>query len=117
MEYIKDWRIWLICVVIVIIIENPITAWCDDQRPTLSCEDKSYSSADWKPFVYKPEKPDSEKFKKDFSLKFDNLRIKWRKINMVETKYKMTDSLNFRHRVIADDLSSYQTVALFTFEW
>lgn len=83
------------------------------------CKDKYYDldNLDWGRFNYEPEKTEEDKFKKDMSLRFDALKFNWRKINMFETKYNFTDSINFRHQVQATDLSTVQTVALFTITW
>ena len=92
MEYLKDWRIWLMCLVVVIVIQLSDWAWAESHN-------------------YKPEKK-----KTTIDLKFNDLKFKW-KLNKVEAKYKIIDNVNFRVNFTAKDFNEADTLALFTFEF
>ena len=109
LEYIKDWRMWLICVVIVIVIENPITAWCFE-KPTsvdwityadnvLQLEDNFEDPANKvRPSLWHDYDPDP-RFKtknKKHEVGFKAFSLRWHKINAIQTRFDVSNYLDLR---------------------
>ena len=91
MDYIKDWRIWVLAIIILVIIRFPLFG---------------------EEIKVEPEKKQS----KNIEFKFDDFKFKW-KMNRFETKWKANDRFNVRHNIIADDIDEYRTIVLFTLEF
>ena len=90
-DYIKDWRIWVLAIIILIIIRFPVFG---------------------EEIKFEPE----EKRKHHIEFKLDDVKFKW-KMNRFETKWKANDRLNVRHNLVADDTNNYRTMVLFTLEF
>jgi hypothetical protein len=90
-DYIKDWRIWVLAIIILIIIRFPVFG---------------------EEIKVKPVKKRSD----NIEFKFNDVKFKW-KMNRFETKWKANDRFNFRHNLIADDINEYRTMVLFTLEF
>jgi hypothetical protein len=56
-----------------------------------------------------PEKKRSDKIE----FKLNDVNFKW-KMNQFEMKWKAEDRFNVRQKLIADDISEYRTMVLFT---
>ena len=93
LEYLKDWRIWLLAIVIVLIIEFPVYVFVEEIK-------------------FEPLKPQS----KSMELKFHEVRFKW-KLNRFDTKWQANDSFNIRHKFTVDGVDEYRTVVLLTMEF
>ena len=111
LEYIKDWRIWLICVAIVVIIENPITAWCFENQNeknwafyaekvlqhniNYQIDKKLVSPSLWHDWDKDPYgKSDFKKSKP--SVGFKGLCFKWQKLNAVQSRYNFSKHWDLR---------------------
>ena len=90
-DYIKDWRIWVLALIILFIIRFPV---CGEE------------------IKVEPEK----KRKDNIEFKLNDIRFKW-KIDQFETKWKADDRFNVRHTLVADDIDKYRTMVLFTLEF
>ena len=90
-EYIKDWRIWVLAIIILIIIRFPVFG---------------------EEFKVEPEKKRSD----NIEFKFNDVKFKW-KINKFETKWKANDRFNVHHNLIADDINEYRTMVLFSLKF
>jgi hypothetical protein len=90
-DYIKDWRIWALAIIILIIIRFPVFG---------------------EEIKFEPE----EKRKHHIEFKFDDVKFKW-KMNRFETKWKANDRFNVRHNLVADDTNKYRTLVLFTLQF
>jgi hypothetical protein len=90
-DYIKDWRIWVLAIIILIIIRFPVFG---------------------EEIKVEPEKKRSD----NIEFKFNDVKFKW-KINKFETKWKANDRFNVHHNLIADDINEYQTMVLFTLKF
>lgn len=100
-EYLSDWKIWVMCIVVVAIIECTDRVWAEEPPKT------------WTKFEYVPEKPKSETI--DFRP-VNNLRFKW-KFNRVEGKYQIVKHIDFRTNFVVDDNMNIQATSLFTLEF
>ncbi len=109
LEYIKDWRMWLICVVIVIIIENPIAGWCFERQKSvnwityaenvLQLED-DFEEPSNKVFPslwhdYDPD-PSFKTNKKKHQIGFKAFSVKWAKLNAIQTRFDAFSYLDLR---------------------
>ena len=90
-DYIKDWRIWVLATVILLIIRFPLFGEEIKVEPV-------------------------KKRSNNFEFKYNDVKFKW-KINRFETKWKASDRFNVRHNFVADDIDEYRTVVLFTLEF
>ena len=91
MDYIKDWRIWVLAIIILIIIRFPVFG---------------------EEIKVEPEKKRSD----NIEFKFNDVKFKW-KINKFETKWKANDRFNVHHNLIADDINEYRTMVLFSLKF
>lgn len=101
MEYIKDWKIWVLCFVLFLIITISDWAWAGEPHKN------------WKRFEVEPEKPKTE------SVQFrpmQDLKFRW-KFNKVEGKYKIVNGLDFRTNFVVSDNLDVKAVSLFTLEF
>jgi hypothetical protein len=87
-DYIKDWRIWVLAIIILIILRFPVFG---------------------EEIKVEPEKKRSDKIE----FKLNDVNFKW-KMNQFEMKWKAEDRFNVRQKLIADDISEYRTMVLFT---
>jgi hypothetical protein len=90
-DYIKDWRIWVLAIIILIIIRFPVFG---------------------EEIKVEPEKKRSD----NIEFKFNDVKFKW-KINKFETKWKANDRFNVHHNLIADDINEYRTMVLFSLKF
>ena len=90
-DYIKDWRIWVLAIIILIIIRFPVFGEEIKVEPV-------------------------EKRSDNIEFKFNDVKFKW-KMNRFETKWKANDRFNFRHNLIADDINEYRTMVLFSLKF
>ena len=90
-DYIKDWRIWVLAIIILIILRFPVFG---------------------EEFKVEPEKKRSD----NIEFKLNDVKFKW-KMNQFEIKWKADDRFNVRHNLIADDINEYRTTVLFTLEF
>ena len=91
LDYIKDWRIWVLAIIILIIIRFPVFG---------------------EEIKVEPEKKRSD----NIEFKFNDVKFKW-KINKFETKWKANDRFNVHHNLIADDINEYRTMVHFSLEF
>jgi hypothetical protein len=87
-DYIKDWRIWLLAIVILIILRFPVFG---------------------EEIKVEPEKKRSDKIE----FKLNDVNFKW-KMDQFEMKWKADDRFDIRQKLIADDINEYRTMVLFT---
>ena len=90
-DYIKDWRIWVLAIIVLVILRFPLFA---------------------KEIKVEPVKKRSD----NIEFKFNDVKVKW-KVNRLETKWKADDRLKVCHKLIADDINEYRTMVLFTLEF
>ena len=90
-DYIKDWRIWVLAIIILIILRFPVFG---------------------EEIKFEPEKKRSD----NIEFKFNDFKFKW-KMNRFETKWKANDRINVCHNIIAHDIDEYRTIVLFTLEF
>ena len=90
-DYIKDWRIWVLAIIVLIIIRFP--AFGEEIK-------------------VEPVKKRSD----NIEFKFNDVKFKW-KINKFETKWKANDRFIVHHNLIADDINKYRTMVLFSLEF
>jgi len=90
-DYIKDWRIWVLAIIILIIIRFPVFGEEIKVEPV-------------------------KKRSHNIEFNFNDVKFKW-KMNRFETKWKANDRFNVCHNLIADDLNEYRTMVLFTLEF
>ena len=91
MDYIKDWRIWVLAIILLILLRFSVFG---------------------EEIEVEPEKKRGDKIE----FNFNDVEFKW-KMNRIETKWKANDRLNVRHNLIADDIGEYRTMVLFTLEF
>ena len=91
MEYIKDWRIWVLAIIILIITRFPI-------------------------FGEEIEFETLEKKSDQIEFKFDDIEFEW-KINKFKTKWKANERFNVCHYFIADDINEYRNLVIFTLDF
>ena len=91
MEYIKDWRIWVLAIIILIITRFPI-------------------------FGEEIEVETLEKKSDQIEFKFDDIEFEW-KINKFKTKWKANERFNVGHYFIADDINEYRNLVIFTLDF
>ena len=101
MYYIKDWRIWVLAIIVLLIIRFPIFGEEIIVEPTKKRSDN-----------VEPVKKLSDNIK----FKFNDVEFKW-KVNQFDTKWKANDRMNFCHKFIADDINEYRTMVLFNLEF
>jgi hypothetical protein len=87
-EYIKDWRIWVLAIIILIIIRFPVFG---------------------EEIKIEPVKKRNE----NIEFEFNDVKFKW-KMDQFEIKWKPNDRFNIRHNLKADDIDEYRTKVLFT---
>ena len=102
-EYIKDWRIWVLVIIVLLIIRFPVFG----EEVKFETVKKSSHNIEFEP---------EKKRKNTIEFNFNDVKFKW-KMNRFETKWKANDRLNFRHNLIADDINEYRTMVLFTLEF
>jgi len=90
-DYIKDWRIWVLAIIILFIIRFPVFG---------------------EEIKVEPEKKQSD----NIELKFNDVNLKW-KMNKFEVKWQANNRFNVRHKLIADDINEYRTMVLFTLKF
>ena len=90
-DYIKDWRIWVLAIIVLLIIRFPVFG---------------------EEIKVEPEKKRSD----NIEFKFNDVKFKW-KINKFETKWKANDRFNVHHNLIADDINEYRTMVLFSLKF
>lgn len=90
-EYFKDWRIWVLAIIILIIIRFPVFG---------------------EEIKVEPVKKRSD----NIELKFNDVKFKW-KMDQFEIKWKANDRFNFRYNLIADDINEYRTMVLFNLKF
>lgn len=90
-DYIKDWRIWVLAIIILIIIRFPAFGGEIIVEPV-------------------------EKRGDNIEFKFHDVKFKW-KMDQFEIKWKANDRFNVRHNLIADDINEYRTMVLFTLKF
>ena len=90
-DYIKDWRIWVLATIILLIIRFPLFG---------------------EEIKVEPVKKQSN----NIEYKYHDVRFKW-KMNRFETKWKPNDRFDVRHNLVADDIDEYRTAVLFTLEF
>lgn len=113
MKLLIDWKIWVIFIV-VSIIQIPIVSWGEDYFPNqYFVEDAVFYNNE----RFYPELDLEDKFKRDFSIKNDWVRVKWKKVNMVETRCDIGKSSDFKLRLSVKDNFNPVTTLLFTVEW
>jgi hypothetical protein len=91
MDYIKDWRIWVLSIIILIIIRFSVFG---------------------EEIKVEPLKKGSD----NIEFRFNDVKFKW-KINQFEIKWEANDRFNVRHNFAADDIDEYRTGVLFTLEF
>ena len=90
-DYIKDWRIWVLAIIVLIIIRFP--AFGEEIK-------------------VEPVKKRSD----NIEFKYNNVKFKW-KMDKFEIKWKANDRFNVRHNLMADDIDKYRTMVLFTLKF
>jgi len=90
-EYIKDWRIWVLAIIILIIIRFPVFGGEIKVEPVKKRSD-------------------------NIELKFNDVKFKL-KMDQFEIKWKANDRFNFRYNLLADDINEYRTMVLFNLEF
>ena len=93
LEYLKDWRTWLLGIVIILIVEFPVYGFGEKLN-------------------FEPVRNQS----KSIQLKFHEVKFKWR-LNKFDTKWQPSDSFNIRHKFTMDDVDEYRSVVLLTIEF
>ena len=101
MYYIKDWQIWVLAIIILLITRYPLFGEEIKVEPAKKRIDN-----------VEPVKKLSDKIK----FKFYDIEFKW-KMNQFDTKWKANDRFNVGHKFIADDINEYRTMVLFTLEF
>jgi hypothetical protein len=91
MDYIKDWRIWVLAIILLILLRFSVFG---------------------EEIKVEPEKKRS----KNIEFYFNDVEFKW-KMNRIETKWKANDRFNVFHNFIADDIGEYRTMVLFTLKF
>ncbi len=90
-DHIKDWRIWVLAIIVLIIIRFP--AFGEEIK-------------------VEPVKKRSD----NIEFKYNNVKFKW-KMDKFEIKWKANDRFNVRHNLVADDIDKYRTMVLFTLKF
>jgi len=90
-DYIKDWRIWVLAIIILIIIRFPVFG---------------------EEIKVEPVKKRSD----NIEFKFNEVKFKW-KMDQFEIKWKANDHLNVRYNLLADDINEYRTMVLFSLKF
>ena len=90
-DYIKDWRIWVLAIIILIIIRFPVFG---------------------EEIKVEPVKKRSD----NIELKFYDVKFKL-KMDQFEIKWKANDRFNFRYNLLTDDINEYRTMVLFNLEF
>ena len=90
-DYIKDWRIWVLATIILLIIRFPLFGEEIKVEPV-------------------------KKRSNNIEFKYNDVKFKW-KMNRFETKWKANDRFNVRHNLVADNIDEYRTAVLFTLEF
>jgi hypothetical protein len=90
-DHIKDWRIWVLAIIILIIIRFPVFG---------------------EEIKVEPVKKRSD----NIEFKYNNVKFKW-KMDKFEIKWKANDRFNVRHNLVADDIDKYRTMVLFTLKF
>ena len=90
-DYIKDWRIWVLAIIILIILRFPVLG---------------------EEIKVEPEKKRSD----NIEFKLNDVNFKW-KMDQFEMKWKAEDHFNIRQKLIADDINEYRTMVLFTIKF
>lgn len=86
-DYIKDWRIWVLAIIILIIIRFPVFG--------------------------EEIKVESVKKRGDhIEFKFNDVKFKW-KMDQIEIRWKANDRLDVRYNILSDDIKEYHTMVLF----
>jgi len=98
MYYIKDWRVWVLAILVLIIIRFPIFG------EEIKVEPAKKRSDNFEPV---------NKLSDNIEFKFNDVEFKW-KMNQFDTKWEANDRFNVRHKLIADDINEYRTMFLFT---
>ena len=86
-DYIKDWRIWVLAIIILIIIRFPVFG---------------------EEIKVEPVKKRSD----NIEFKFNDVKFQW-KMDKFVIKQKANDRFNVRYDLIADDINEYRTMVLF----
>ena len=102
-DYIKDWRIWVLAIIVLLIIRFPVFGEEIKFEPV----EKRRHNIEFEPV---------KKRRDNIEFKFNDVKFKW-KMNRFETKWKANDRFNFRHNLIADDINEYRTMVHFTLEF
>ncbi|MGD9137401.1 MAG: hypothetical protein PVH42_11595 [Desulfobacterales bacterium] len=90
-DYIKDWRIWVLAIVVLIILRFPVFG---------------------EEIKVEPEKKRSD----NIEFKLNGVNFKW-KMDQFEMKWKAEDRFDIRQKLIADDINEYRTMVLFTIKF
>ena len=90
-DYIKDWRIWVLAIIILIIIRFPVFG---------------------EEIKVEPVKKRSD----NIEFKFNDVKFKW-KMDQFEINWKANDLFNVRYNFIADDIKEYRTMVLFSLKF
>ncbi len=108
MEYLKDWKIWLLGVVVFLIITISDWAWAGDAKMTREWTRYNVETD----LNAKPKKPNTS-----VNMKFDDLKFRW-KLNRIETKYELTEfsALRLQTKVSTKNLKP-TNVLLFTWDF
>ena len=101
MCYIKDWRIWVLAIIILLIIRFPISG-----------EEMKVELAKKRIDNVEPVKKLSDNIK----FKFNDVEFKW-KMNQFDTKWNVNNRFNACHKFKADNINEYRTMVLFTLEF
>ena len=90
-DYLKDWRIWVLAIIILIILRFPVFG---------------------EEIKFEPEKKRSN----HIEIKLEDVKFKW-KLDQLEVKWKTNDRFDVRQNLIADDINEYRTMVLFTLKF
>ena len=90
-DYIKDWRIWVLAIIILIIIRFPVFGEEIKVEPVKKQGDH-------------------------IEFKFNDVKFRWN-MDQIELKWKANDRLDVRYNIQADDIKEYHTMVLFSLKF
>jgi hypothetical protein len=90
-DYLKDWRIWVLAIIILIIIRFPVFG---------------------EEIKVEPVKKRSD----NIEFKFNDVKFQW-KMDKFVIKWKANDRFNVRYDLIAGDINEYRTMVLFSLKF
>lgn len=93
MKYLKDWRIWLLALVVVIIVENPITSWAGE------VDTKEYHQTI-----------------EDIQFEIVDINFKW-KFNKIQAEYNLSETMNLKMDLSTDTSLNSKAVLTFDITW